>query len=312
MRALASYILRGPLQAVVIAAVLAVLSPVLPLLAYPSGAVVALVALQVGARQAVTVMAGACFAVAVAGGLLLPVGFANAAVLAVAFGLIFWLPTWLLAALLRRTGSLALAFQAAAAIGAAVVLAAFAIAGDPAAAWRSTMEAIRPELERAELLTSPAQFEQLVAFAPVITGTMAAFAVLGMILSLLIARSLQALLHNPGGLRAEFNRLRYDKVTAIAALVILAGALLTGSALAANLAIVMVLLYTFHGLAVIHGVVAGTGIASGWLAALYVLIALALLVPQTGILPHLMVVLALLGLVDTWWDLRARLPKTGA
>lgn len=313
MRALTAYILRGPLQAILITVIFAALSPVIPIAAYLSAAVVALVTLQVGPRHTLPVMAGAWLALAVIATLALSVPPLAAGSLALTVGLTFWVPEWLLGGLLRATGSLGLAFQGAGALGILGVLAAFLFTGgDPAGAWRGLLETIRPDLEKAGLLTDPAQYDQLASFAPVIAGTMAAFAVLGMIVSLLIARALQAMLYHPGGLRAEFNALRYSRTTALVTLVILALGFLAQWPPALNLAIVLVLLYSFHGLAVAHGVVARAGVAGGWLGALYVVIALAALLPQTGILPHVLIVLALVGLADTWLKFRARVGGTGA
>jgi len=56
------------------------------------------------------------------------------------------------------------------------------------------------------------------------------------------------------------------------------------------------------GLAVVHGALAGSGAAGAWLVGVYALLAF---------LPQLMgLLLALVGLADTWVDVRSRLRRT--
>ena len=85
MRAIASYILRGPMQAMLVTAVLAMLSmlrpPLTGLLGYISGAAIALVTLHVGSKQGLQVAAGAML-----GAMLMAYFVLGKPMLAIAFG----------------------------------------------------------------------------------------------------------------------------------------------------------------------------------------------------------------------------------
>lgn len=301
IRGLASFILRGPMQATLVAVVSALLSMLLPpmtwVLAYVSGATVALVTLHVGAKQGMQVTVGAVIAAGVIAFLAL-----RAPLLSVGFTLTLWLPTWLAALVLRRTQSLALALQSAVGLGVAGVLVTFALTGNPAELWQPLLQELRPTFEQHAAFSDTEQLDRTLAVvAQLMTGFSAAYAVLGVILSVFLGRSWQALLSNPGGFRREFTDLRFDYVTGFIALAVLAMAGLGQVTLATNLLVVLVVLYLFAGLAVVHGVVARSGASVGWLVALYVLLVVALV--------QMVLVLALLGLADTWANFRTRFDR---
>ena len=289
------------MQATLVAVVSALLSMLLPpmtwVLAYVSGATVALVTLHVGAKQGMQVTIGAVIAAAVIAFLAL-----RAPLLSVGFTLTLWLPTWLAALVLRRTQSLALALQTAVGLGVAGVLVTFALTGNPAELWQPLLQELRPTFEQHAAFSDAEQLDRTLAVvAQLMTGFSAAYAVLGVILSLFLGRSWQALLSNPGGFRREFIGLRFDYVTGFIALAVLAVAGLGQVTLATNLLVLLVVLYLFAGLAVVHGVVARSGASVGWLVALYVLLVVALV--------QMVLVLALLGLADTWANFRTRFDR---
>ncbi len=301
IRGLASFILRGPMQATLVAAVTALLSmllaPLTWVLAYVSGATVALVTLHVGAKQGLQVTVGAIIAAAVIAFLAL-----RAPLLSLGFTLTLWLPTWLAAVVLKRSQSLALSVQTAVALGFAGVLVVFALVGDPAALWRPLLDELRPAFEQHAAFSNAQELDQALALvSKLMTGFSAAYAVLGVVLSLFLGRSWQAMLSNPGGFRAEFNRLRFDNVSALIAIGVFALALFAQLAIALNLSIIAVVMYLFAGLAVVHGLVARNSASVGWLVALYVLLVIAL--------PQLVMVLALIGLADTWVNFRERFSR---
>lgn len=286
------------MQATLAAVVSALLSMLLPpftwVLAYVSGATVALVTLHVGPKQGMQVTIGAVIAAAVIAFVVV-----RQPLLSVGFTLTLWLPTWLAALVLRRTQSLALALQTAVALGVAGVLIAFAASGDPARLWLPLLNELRPTFEQHPAFSDGAQLDRALALvAQLMTGFSAAYAVLGVILSLLLGRSWQAMLRHPGGFRDEFNRLGFDRISGFVTLAVLALAGFGEYAIAINLALVLLVMYLFAGLGVVHGAVARSGASVGWLIAVYVLMVVAL--------PQMILVLALLGLIDTWVNFRAR------
>lgn len=286
------------MQATLVAAVTALLSMLMPpltwVLAYVSGATVALVTLHVGAKQGLQVTVGAVIAAAVIAFLAL-----RAPMLSLGFTLTLWLPTWIAAIVLQRSQSLALAVQTVVALGLAGVLLVFALIGDPATLWRPLLDELRPAFEQHAAFSNGQQLDQALALvSQLMTGFSAAYAVLGVVLSLFLGRSWQAMLSNPGGFRDEFNRLRFDYLSGFITLAVLTLAGFAQLAVAMNLSIITVVMYLFAGLAVVHGMVARSGASAGWLAALYVLLIIAL--------PQFVMVLALLGFADTWVNFRAR------
>lgn len=294
MKLLAAFIMRGRMQAIVVTAVAALLSLILPPLNYLSGAALALVTLRVGYRQGLVVMAGSTVAVALLGALLL-----QAPAVAAVFLLMLWLPLWVMAGVLRRTAQLERSLKMAAAFGLALIAGAYLTADSPAQWWQSLLTPIlesSPQLTAEERETGKAA---LAKAAPLLTGAVSAALVLGLMGSLLIARWWQAILYNPGGFRQEFHEFRLGRTTSLLLVGLLAlSELFDGwvAALSAELLIVAMLLFLIQGIALIHGLVAKTGTQPGWLIAMYALLVIAL--PQTGL------TLALAGFVDNWFDFR--------
>jgi hypothetical protein len=298
MRALATYVLKGPWQAILVTVVFTLISAVLPFVSTLSGAVVALVTLQIGARQGVMVTAGATVVAAVLAQLL-PLPAVGGVLIAVAMALTLWLPVWLLAAALRGTGSLKLTMEAAALLGVVMVLAAFILIGDPAQAWVHMIDRLHDAVAKSAQFAGAARvYEDLKHEAAYLTGSVTALMMMSLMVTVLIARAAQAMLYNPGGLRDEFNALRFDRVAAIVTLVVIAAAFATRAEVLANVAIVLFTMYMFYGLAVIHGALARSGASIGWLIGLYVVMVFAM--------AQVVLVLAVLGLLDTWVDFRAR------
>jgi len=294
MRFLANYIMRGPLQAVVVTSVTALLGLLLPPLGYLSGAAVGLVSLRLGLRAALKVVAGATLATAALG--LLLVGNPLAPL---AFLLVLWLPLLVTSHSLRRTANLARSLWLAALFGATVVVGFHAAVDIPAQWWSGFLQRM---LEQA----TP---EQLAVLQPVLaevarlmTGLLAAAVALGIALSLLLARYWQAALYNPGGFRAEFHGLRLGKAAGLVLVVLLVPAWMAqpGLQLLTDLLPLALLLHLLQGIALVHALVAMSSASVGWLVAMYVLLGLPMVMTQTAL------TLAVAGFVDNWMDFRAR------
>ncbi len=294
MQALAGFIMRGPAQAVAVVVVAAVLGIWFTPVVVVSAGALSLVTLRLGARPGLTVLGGAALVAVVAGQLAAGHWLAGAGLVA---GL--WLPSWGLAMLWRLGGSLALTVQAATALGLAVALGLHVALDEPAAFWRATLEAwLGPAFGRA---TGGADLERLLdQVAALMTGGVAASMVLTLVLGLLLGRYWQALLYNPGGLGAEFRGLNLGRRAGAVGLAVAAGAALTAQPLLDYFALVLVIPFLFQGLALVHALVARTGVSRLWLAGFYALMAIAL--------PHVLALVSLAGLADTWLDFRARLP----
>ena len=301
MKALANFILRGPSQAILVAVGIAVLSMMLPPLSLLSGAVIALVTLRKGPQSGAMVMIG-CTAFI---GALAYFSFGNATAGLVFLGLL-WLPLWILGWVLRETRALALATAVAGVLGMLAVVLMYAFVGDISNWWYQVLlEMFKPAMEQGGVLADPAEVEVILAeLSKVMTGVAAAGLVLNTILCLYLARFWQALLFNPGGFREEFHGLRLGKGLAMLSLAFIAMSLLSLGAvshMAGEIVIVILSLYILQGLALLHAVVAQREMHVAWLVVTYLL--------MLFVLPQLTVLVALIGLVDTWADFRRRLAK---
>jgi hypothetical protein len=303
MKALAGFIVSGRYQAILAASLCGILAFTLPpfstLTNYLGAAVVSLVTLRIGISQGLLVLAAAT-AVTLLFHRLTGVPGATIAVTV----LMLWVPCWLVSVVLRRTVSLAVAMFTAAALGVVALISVYAVAGDPAPWWHEHLKLLGSVFEQAGMFPHGASVDALLEdLSRLMTGVITASLVLGALCSLLVARWWQALLVNPGGLHSEFCSLRFWQSTGLMVVgLMILSRLARGpsSDMAAQAVLVMLVPYLFAGLAVLHGLVAQQGRGKGWLIAVYVLLAI---IPQVALL------LAGLGLVDTWIDFRRRLGR---
>ncbi|MFQ5489063.1 MAG: hypothetical protein ACE5ET_11555 [Gammaproteobacteria bacterium] len=305
MRAFASYILRGRMQAILVAAVAAVLALLLPLLSHVSGTVIALVTLRRSYREGLLVMAGAGLLLGMFG-YISTVSFPLVSAFLVSIFLVIWLPVLVTAEVLRNSRDLGRALTVTGLLAVVAMVILQLAVGDTVAWWRTLLDAVlAPMLEEAPVPLSAADKARMLdSLAGVMSGFMAAAVVYSTAINLFLGRWLQAILFNPGGFRQEFHQLRLGRGPALASLMVLV--LITFASggvadFAGNLLILVVVLYAFHGLALVHGVVAATGAHKAWLVALYLL--------MLFLLPQVMVVLSAAGFADSWVNFRSRLKK---
>ena len=296
MRSIASFVMQGFSQSVMVTTVLAMLSLVFPLFGIPSTASVGLVSLRQGLKAG-AMTAGAS---TLACGLLMMVIFGNP-LPALGFLLLQWLPIGLLALLLRDSRSLAWSTQAALLLGVLAVLVQYVGLSDPAAFWQQQLEPMAQRFVDAGVFNQAQSVEAIKQLSGMMCGIVAAGFVLQLLLSLYLARWWQALLYNPGGFGAEFRQLRVHKVVGILGLAVSAVWLIPGLRIPGALSCigaVLLSVFLLQGLAVAHGVFAGMKTPRRWLFGIYLLLLL--------FLPQVAVVLITVGLLDVWLDFRAR------
>lgn len=289
--------MRGRSQAVMAAAVCTVLSVLLAPLSYVGAAVIGLVVLRKGAFEGLVVMAAASLAAGV-----LTLIVLGTAIPAMALVVILWLPVWLLALMLQQTASQGLVLAVAGLLGLVGIAAVHLALDSPADWWREVLEMVLvPAFEQQGVALDTGALEDA---ARIMTGLAVALTVLGMVLSLFLARWWQGLLYRPGGFGEEFRALRMDRRVAVATLVAVLASLLAGGAmgeLGLDVIMLAVVLYMIQGLAVVHALVAGRGVSAGWLVGLYLL--LFFLWPFAI---YAVVALGMVGFADSWLNLRAR------
>lgn len=281
MKALAQFVMRGPAQAVGVAA----LTSALPLLFWVSAAVVALVVLRVGVSGGLNV---ALWAVLPALGWTL-VGQDPT-------GLSVLLGATVMAMVLRSTASWERTLCAGAGVslllGALVPLVLPGLFDQLVQVGSDVLQRFDPEagdLPGAEL-EAVARNIMLASLA------VSQFAIA--IASVMLGRSWQAKLYNPGGFGREFQafRLSWPVAAGLAVLMVLLPMLGFSSLLSVSILGTPLVL---GGVALVHGVVNARGLSGGWLVGFYLLILV--------LGPSLLLLLVLLAIIDSWVDIRRRI-----
>lgn len=295
MISLARFILKGYSQAALVAASMAMLGLLLPPVAWMSGAAVALVTLVNGHRNGLLVTAIAGIATAVFSGLILSIPQ-----LAIYYVLLVWLPVVMVAVVLRQTVSLVLCLQLIAGVSLLGIIVLYVFFPDFGEIWRSSLNMMADDLiansngtldnEQLQLI-----IDQVVSLLP---GFFASSFMIGTMISLYLARWWQAVIYNPGGFGKEFRAINLGKATAFIALAIAITASLIKADIFNAMLLVVFALYLNQGIAVLHAVFAGKQFHAVWLFMIYLLM---------FFVPHIVVLLALAGLADTWIDFRRRL-----
>jgi hypothetical protein len=285
MRALAQFVMRGPLQASGVAA----LTTAIPLLFWVGAAVVGLVILRLGIRQGLNVGLWA----------LLP------ALSWSWFGqdptaLVVLLEVMLMTALLRMTSSWdkALCGGTFLAIVTGLVLPQLYPGLMDILVQTGVQFYQQYNADVAQALGSNLESVIRQTMSASMAGTYLALAI-GMTL---LARGWQAALYNPGGLRTEFHGLRLSPIFAV----VFAITMVIGPVLGLNTVLLAWAAGTplfLAGLALVHGVVALKKLSRQWLVMFY--IALVLLGPS------LMILLVVLAFVDSWLNIRGRINPPG-
>ncbi len=281
------------MQAMSVAAILALLSLLMPPISIVSSATVALVTLRRGGYEGLWVLLSATLAAAILGFVVL-----GNFQFALGYALILWLPVWVLSIVLREGRHLSLAFEIASALGVVAVIGFYLMVQDPALYWQAVLDVmIQPMLQVSEVPVE--QIEQtVVMLSKYMTGALVTGSVTGLLLGLLLARWWQSNLYNPGGFSAEYLSLRMSQRFTIMTLVILLVAMLsTGmfSEVAWNIGIILFMLYAFIGTAIAHALLANTKAKRFLLPLFYISI---------FIVPHIVLPVAIIGISDTWLNLR--------
>ncbi|MFT4818561.1 MAG: hypothetical protein ACI97Y_000538 [Pseudomonadales bacterium] len=285
MRALAQFVMRGPLQASVVAA----LTTAIPLLFWVGTAVVGLVILRLGIRQGLNVGLWA---------LLPALGWSWFGQDPTALAVL--LEVMLMTALLRVTSSWdkALCGGTFLAIVTGLVLPQLYPGLMDILVQTGVQFYEQYNAEVAQALGSNLESVIRQTMSASMAGTYLALAI-GMTL---LARGWQAALYNPGGLRTEFHGLRLSPIFAV----VFAVTMVVGPVLGLNTVLLAWAAGTplfLAGLALIHGVVARKKLNRQWLVMFY--IALVLLGPS------LMILLVVLAFVDSWLNIRGRINPPG-
>jgi len=301
---LAAFIMKGRMQAITLASVLAFVSlfmhPLIkPFVIIVSFAAIALVTLRKGALEGSYVLFSATAVTAVLAALLS--GQADFFWLMIVSCLTMWLPVWLVSMVLRETRHLSLTVEVAILMAALIVIGFYLYATEPALVWQQMFApwlAMLPENVPVEEMRN-----WINMVSHYMTGIFAASTLCAVLFSLFLARWWQSVLYNPDGFRQEFVSLRTgSRLAIVSIMVIVVAELASGwlSELAWNLTILLFVLYLFIGTSVLHTVFSGMQQGKYLVPMLYITLFL---------VPHIMLPVALVGLCDAWLNLR-KIPST--
>lgn len=295
---LARYILRGPGQAALCIATLAMLGwiPLFGLMAILlSGAGVALVTLVQEPKHSAQVVLLA---------LLASVGFSwlifQTPVFGLYMALALWLPVGLVAASLRQTGSLSWSLGLISFIAILVLLAFYSL-------YPGYTEVIKPLLAEAieqyqqQYAEHGVDPQRLALAQDVLVRYFPALVVSGMLfssfISLLLGRWWQSVLYHAGGFATEFAELRLGRSPAIIAMGLSLVSLASSSDMMKAILLIVIMLYLVQGLAILFAALRSKGISAVWMYAVLFLLM---------VLPQLILLFVLFGLADAWVDFRKR------
>ncbi|MBE9532894.1 MAG: DUF2232 domain-containing protein [Proteobacteria bacterium] len=303
LRGIAVFSMQGRWQAAIAIALLSFGALVLPPLSYLVGGVIALCTLRMGPKEGIRVVVATTAIFTLIAGLLL-----DKIVLSGLFLVSNWLPILGVSLVLGYTRSLAAGFLAAGGVGIVLVLGVYLFFPDPALWWQQLLAPFMEELgKQPEWQLDPAEMQEvMLSLSKMMTGLVAAGLSMNIMLGLLIGRAWQASLYNPGGFASEFQQLRLGKSAAIvmiALMVITALPLGDGLALLRECLPVALVVFTLQGLSVVHSIVKQQQKQSFWLVAIYVLLIV--------ILPQMLVILAMIGVLEQWFNFRRFSTESG-
>jgi hypothetical protein len=260
MKALASYVMRGRMQAMFAVVSLMAISMFIPLVSYLGSAAVALVTLRQGAIAGLILVAGSTVFLGLVSGFS---GFAATLLPSITSLAGLSLLLWGVAVVLRQTRSLVLTLFAGSAVSATGIVLFHIIVDDPVQWWQDVLRGwFGPAIEQTAA-NAQDMYALIDSWAPHMTGFVASAILVNTVICLFIARWWQAMLYNPGGFRQEFYSLHLGKHFAIGTMVVGVVSLLPVGALqilASDILMLAMTLFVVQGLSVVHTVVAKKGL----------------------------------------------------
>ncbi|MGH1537784.1 MAG: DUF2232 domain-containing protein [Gammaproteobacteria bacterium] len=303
MRALARFVLSGPMQAVAVVYGFSLLSLYFPFLVILSGAALALITLQLGLLQSVKVMLISTALFAASAYFLLG---------SVSIGPLYaWLSVMMIAAVYRSAQSMNLTMQLLAVFGLFLVILAAIIFPDMQKYWREFLQNAVNVIEqdpvfesfRQSATFSPERLEKLLSvMASVMTGILVSLFVLTTSITLFLARQWQGFQENIRSFREEFIALRLGKILAVLAISLLMMALMLKYAIFWQLALVCLSIFSIQGMSIVHAFFGQFSNSIIGLVMVYGVLFVAA--------PQMLMTLSTLGVVDTFFNFRKRFVKT--
>lgn len=291
--------MKGKMQAVMVVSVSMVLSLLFPPINIVSSAAVALVTLRQGAGQGWFILGFSAVICALAG-FLLTDGYQ----FPLFYGLSLWIPLWMVSVVLRESRNLYLALEAMIALVSVAIIVLYFYQPDLAMIWRSLLNGLlepilaktNPDVDLTALQKTLSVFYRFV-----ITGLLAQIYLSVLLAGLFLGRWWQAILYNPDGFKREYLALQTRQHLAITAgLIGIIGIFSTGvlAEICASIAFLLFGVYAFVGTVVLHNLATLLKTRRFVVPFLYVTMLL---------IPYAIIPAALIGLIDTWLNLRSKI-----
>ncbi len=294
MKALAGFIVRGRMQATIVASVLAVLAVLITPLSVFSAAVIGLVVLSQGVREGFLVTLMGLVALAALGWLL----FGEPLVL-LATGAVLWLPMLILGEALRVTRSLRLVVEMAVAAGMLLIAVQYLLLDDVTGFWKELLQQYLTLLVNPDVVQEVDRQSMADVLAPWMAGGLGAAWFVELVLSMFLARSWQSVLYHSGGFSQEFYQLRLGRWLLLLVPVLLLSSMLGDQpGFLALLALVGMSAFFIQGIALVHGLVNNYKAGQVWLIGFYLLLIIGMPASFTAV--------SAAGYADGWLNIRAK------
>ena len=283
-----NYLLSGRFQAIAATTFSALISLLLPPLAFLiSGSVVALITLRKGATDALQILLAS---------LLVLVTFALLAKLPIelvfAYALVIWLPVWSAAMVLRYCERQGLLLLAAGLLATALIVALYLIIGDVSGWWEQWLAIM---LEKTLPPEEIDQYKEVLAPAVgMVNAMMIAGFMLNVVMSVLCGRWWQSRLFNPGAFQKEFYALNLpSQILPVSGLIVLLVIVLAEpwQDLFRDIMVVLMFMYLIQGISSVHRNVDKLKLSTAWIVSMYCLLLL---------LPQMALFIACLGMTDVY------------
>ena len=294
MKALAGFVVRGRMQATIVASVLAVLAVLITPLSVFSAAVIGLVALSQGIREGFLVVLMGLVALAALGWLLF-----DGPMVLLATGAVLWLPLLLMGEALRITRSLRLVVEIAAAAGMLLIALQYLLLDDVTGFWNELLQQYLTLLVNPDVVQEADRQNVADTLAPWMAGGLGAAWFIQLVLSIFLARSWQSVLYHPGGFSQEFYELRLGRwLLLLVPVLLLSGMLGDKPGFLAQLALVGMAAFFIQGIALVHGLVSNYKAGQVWLIGFYLLLIIGMPASFTAV--------SAAGYADGWLNIRAK------
>jgi len=323
MRALATYLLRGNKEAIIVILVCSMLALLVPIFGLFNAVIIGLVSLRLGTNTGL--LLSAVSSVAIATGILafgiMPEQSKGEEVFAIAQWVATLLALVALCGLLRYTRSLQLSMLTALGGGIAVIVGFRLFVQDTVAWWQNSplKEVYHSTVETIMAQQPMVNHQMLEGVSASLVGLFVATFIASLFVQLYLARSWQAVMFNPGGFKEEFCSLRYGKYPVVVAIgslllfMVIGAETLPGYVGVATIWL-MGMMYTIYGIAVMSGLFKARNWHLGMLFGGIVLVMIVTSIilqrsfSQPGIVSIIIVIfmLASIGFFDTFLDFRSK------